>query len=64
MVYFTDIMLVFLEECRLLGCGNVPSSLILSTVMMEAIHSSESSVLTRFTLHQIPENLRVFSLNV
>jgi hypothetical protein len=34
----------------------VPSSLILSTLMMEAVHSSETSVLTRVTSRHIPEN--------
>jgi hypothetical protein len=34
----------------------VPSSLILSTVMMEAIRSSETEVLTRVTRRHIPEN--------
>jgi hypothetical protein len=32
------------------------TSLILSTLMMGAIRSSEISVLTRATQHQIPEN--------
>jgi hypothetical protein len=37
--------------------GNVvPSTLILVTLMMEAIPSSEMSVLTRSTLHHIPED--------
>jgi phospholipid N-methyltransferase len=34
----------------------VPSSSILSTVMMEAISSSETSVLTRATQREIPED--------
>jgi hypothetical protein len=39
----------------LLITANVSSSLILSTVMMEAIHSYETSVLTKST-HHIPED--------
>jgi hypothetical protein len=35
---------------------DVPCSLILSTLMMEAIHSSETSVLTRPTLYHIKED--------
>jgi hypothetical protein len=35
---------------------NVPSSLILSTLRMEAIRSSETSARTRATLRHIPED--------
>jgi hypothetical protein len=41
---------------RLLVTANaVPSSPIIVTMMMEALHSSETSVLTRATWHNIPE---------
>jgi hypothetical protein len=48
------------HECsmlRLLVTANVvPSSLIISTLMMEAIRSSETSVLTRTTRRHIPQD--------
>jgi hypothetical protein len=49
--------LVFLHSVRgLLVTANVlPSSPILVTLMMEALYSSDTSVLTRATLRLIPE---------
>jgi hypothetical protein len=41
---------------QLLVTAEVPSSLILVSMMMEAIRSSETSVLTRSTLRNIPED--------
>jgi hypothetical protein len=44
------------RTCWLLVMANVPSSLILVTLTMEALNSSETSVLTRATWHNIPED--------
>jgi hypothetical protein len=42
--------------CQLLDTSDIPSSSILVPLMMEALSSSETSVLTRATQHNIPED--------
>jgi hypothetical protein len=45
-----------LSVLRLLVIADVPSSVILSILMMEAIYSSETLVPARTTWHHIPQN--------
>jgi hypothetical protein len=48
---------IFCDLLQLLVTANdVPSTLVLFTLMMEALHSSKTSVLTRVILRTIPED--------
>jgi hypothetical protein len=51
------ILLMFIHSrLQLLVTANVPSSLILSTLIIEGIRSSETSVLTKATQRHTPED--------
>jgi hypothetical protein len=56
--YYVSMDIVFIRSmCQLLVTANtVCSLLILVTLMMKALHSSETSVLTRATWHNIQED--------
>jgi hypothetical protein len=47
---------LFVFVCQLIVIANVPSSLLLVTLMVEPLLSSETSVLTRATWRSIPED--------
>jgi hypothetical protein len=59
------VYIVFLHSVlRLLVTDNVHSSLILVTLMMQAIGSFETSVLTRATQRSIPEDAILRERNI
>jgi hypothetical protein len=51
----------FRSILRLLVTANIPSSLILVTLMMEALNCSETSVLIRTTRRNVPEDSNLHS---
>jgi hypothetical protein len=48
---------------KILVTGNVPSSLILFTLMIQAIRTSETSILTTATRYHIPEDC-ILQINI
>jgi hypothetical protein len=56
-IIFWDVSIVFLHGVRrLLVTANVPSSPILVTLMIEALLSPQTSVLTRVTRRNLPQD--------